>query len=96
VDGDGLLDVVAVSFLPQESFPQRVSEGLDAIVLFHQESPGHFVRHTLAKGSCDHVTCDAGDIFGTGRIDFVTGNFLPTRRGDPITVWKNQLPPRQR
>jgi hypothetical protein len=96
LDGDGLLDVLAVSFLPREAFPQRESEDLDAVVLFRQASPGRFVRHALAKGSCDHATCAAGDVFGTGRVDFVTGGFLPTRDGPAVTVWKNRLSPKPR
>jgi hypothetical protein len=36
----------------------------------------------------------AGDIFGIGKIDFVTGTFA-TIPGDPaITVWRNEGPGR--
>jgi hypothetical protein len=89
VDGDGRLDVLAVSFLPGESFTRREEQQLDAVVLLHQTAPRCFERYTLAKGTCDHATCAAGDVFGKGRVDFVTGNFLPTRPGDAVTVWKN-------
>jgi hypothetical protein len=91
VDGDGLLDVLAVSFLPKEFFPERDKRDVDAVILLRQTSPGRFERYSLEKSSCDHATCTAGDIFNTGRMDFVTGNFLPTRPGDAITVWKNRL-----
>jgi hypothetical protein len=95
VDGDGLLDVIATSFLPEEGFPQRKELDLDAVILLHQVAPGRFERHSLARRTCDHVTCAAGDIFGTGRVDFVTGNFLSLRDGDTVTVWKNgPAPPR--
>jgi hypothetical protein len=87
--GDGKLDVVAVSFLPEKVFPQR--QDLDAIVLLEQVAPGRFVRHSLKRGACDHVTCAAGDVFGTGRMDFVTGNFtLSAGLSDSLTIWRNQ------
>jgi hypothetical protein len=94
VDGDGLLDVLAVSFLPREAFPRREADGLDAVVLWRQTEPGRFERYTLARGSCDHPTCAAGDVFGNGRVDLVTGGFFPKYNGPALTVWKNLLPPR--
>ncbi len=93
VDGDGLLDILAVSFLPAEHFPQRTD--LDAVILLRQEAPGRFVRCSLEKGACDYVACAAGDVFHTGRVDLVIGNFLSTRDADSVTLWKNQLPPRR-
>jgi hypothetical protein len=90
VDGDGLLDVVAVSFLPEEGFPQRKEKDLDAVILLRQIEPGRFERYRLEGVTCDHVTCVAGDIFHTGRADFVSGNFLTGRDGDSITVWRNR------
>jgi hypothetical protein len=93
VDGDGLKDVVAVSFLPVEGFPDR--KDLDAVILLRQEAPGRFVRYSLEKGTCDHVACAAGDVFHTGRMDLVIGNFLYDRKADSVAVWKNALPPRR-
>jgi hypothetical protein len=88
-DGDGDLDIVAVSFLPQRVFPQQ--KDLDSIILLEQTAPGEFVRHSLQRGACDHPTCAAGDLFGSGRIDFVTGNFaLFTNVADSIKLWRNQ------
>jgi hypothetical protein len=86
--GCGKLDIVAVSLLPASGFPQRQDRDLDAVIYLEQAAPGRFVRHALETVSCDHVTCAAGDIFGTGKIDLVTGNFR--FEGDQaITVWKN-------
>jgi hypothetical protein len=88
-DGDGDLDVLAVSFLPRKVFPRQ--QDLDSVILLEQVAPGRFVRHALQRGACDHVTCAAGDIFGRGRVDFVTGNFtLFTRAGDSVTLWRNR------
>ncbi len=88
-DGDGDLDVVAVSFLPRKVFPRQ--QDMDSIILLEQVAPGRFVRHALERGACDHVTCAAGDLFGTGRIDFVTGSFtLGDRVADSVTLWRNR------
>lgn len=88
--GRGLADIVAVSYLPPREFPQRGPRELDAIIYLEQTSPGRFARQGLEKSSCDHVTCAAGDIFATGKIDFVTGN-ISARPGEPaVTIWKNQ------
>src|SRR5262249_45312294 len=62
--GCGKLDIVAVSFLPANAFPQRSPRGLDAVIYLEQTEPGRFVRHALETASCDHVTCAAGDVFG--------------------------------
>src|SRR5262249_32109537 len=40
--GDGRPDVVAVSYLPPEHFPQREPLKLDSVVLFEQVAPGKF------------------------------------------------------
>ena len=89
VTGNGRLDVVAVSYLPVEHFPQREQVNADAIVLFEQTAPGQFVRHTLASKTCDHVTCALGDLFGTGRMDIVTANFTLRGDVDSLVVLKN-------
>jgi hypothetical protein len=85
--GDGKLDIVAVSFLPKEGFPDRESKKLDSVVLFEQTEKGKFIRHTLEYSSCEHVTCAVGDIFGTGKQDIVTANF--SGNGPAVTVFRN-------
>ncbi len=95
VDGDGDLDVLAVSFLPPEWFPQRTQVGAESVLLLEQTAPGKFQRHVLEVENCDHLTCAAGDLFGDGRIHFVTGNCFLTAdsaRGEALTLWKNKGP----
>jgi hypothetical protein len=87
--GTGRMDIVAVSYLPAAFFPQRQEKQLDAVIYLEQTAPGQFVRHSLETSACDHVTCAAGDIYGRGRIDFVTGHFSPSESGPAVTVWKN-------
>jgi hypothetical protein len=55
-DGNGLMDIVFVNFLPAEFFPQRASLGLESVVLLEQVAPGKFVRHALEVETCDHLT----------------------------------------
>jgi hypothetical protein len=92
----GLKSIVAVSCLPSEKMlnesPIKQKE-LDSIILLKQTSPGTFVRYPLEKGTCDHITCAAGDLFQTGQIDLVIGNFYFSRETgknkNSITIWQN-------
>jgi hypothetical protein len=88
--GVGKLDIVAVSYLPGGNFPVRDAQNIDSVIYLKQTSPGQFKRYSLETKTCDHATCAVGDIFGTGKIDFVTGDlvFDPSRQA--ITVWQNQ------
>jgi hypothetical protein len=87
--GSGRLDIVAVSYLPPEHFPQRDERNLDAIVVFEQTTPGEFIRHTLTSKSCDHVTCVVGDVFGRGKNDIVTANFQMNDDAATLLVLEN-------
>jgi len=60
------------------------------MIYLEQTSPGLFVRHTLESETCDHVSCILGDVFGTGRLDLVVGNYGSKKGQDPITVWRNE------
>jgi hypothetical protein len=91
------LDIVAVCFLPGEAFPRRRELNLDAIIYLEQTAPGKFARYTLESVTCDHVTCAVGDIYGSGRIDFVTGPFQGGKASTVgiqhgLTIWKNLGP----
>jgi hypothetical protein len=95
LDGDGLLDVVAVSLLPRDKFPERAKLGLDSVILLRQIAPGQFARYWLEKGSCDHPTCAVGDLMGDGRLHLVTGNHYfsdPPPQTAAITIWQNVTP----
>jgi hypothetical protein len=81
--GTGAMDIVAVSFLPEPGYENdREEHHPDAIILLEQAKPGVFVRRALEHTTCDHATCDIGDIYGDGRISFVTGNLSMLGRMD--------------
>jgi hypothetical protein len=90
--GKGRKDIVAVSFLPGEMFPQRQRLGLDSVIYLEQRGPDRFARHSLETISCNHVTCACGDIFASGRIDLVTGTFTTARVEHAATLWRNRRP----
>ncbi len=89
-DGNGLPDVAFVTFLPAESFPNRDRLQLDSVVLLEQLTPGEFVRHSLEIETCDHLSCVAGDLDGSGRPDLLVGNFVRGGRPGPgLYRWRN-------
>jgi hypothetical protein len=75
--------------LPQDKFPERHKRRADAVVLLRQTAAGKFERHSLSVGDCDHVTCAVGDVYGSGRLDVVAGNFSSLATDHPVTIWKN-------
>jgi hypothetical protein len=87
--GTGRKDVIAVSFLPHDKFPDRVTRKADALTVFEQAAPGRFERHPLATVDCDSVVCVVGDVYGTGRQDIVVGNFASPKTDHPVTIWRN-------
>jgi hypothetical protein len=90
--GNKKKDIVAVCYLPEFGFPQRTKLNLDAVLFLEETAPNRYARHTLESVTCDHVTCVAGDIYATGRTDFVTAAFSSTRVETYVTIWKNMGP----
>jgi hypothetical protein len=95
--GDGKLDVAAVGFLPEgptpeDGFTERDRLKQDAFIVLRRTGQDAFERHSLEDTACDHVTCAAGDLCGTGRADVVVGNFSPRKAMPAITIWKNLGP----
>ncbi len=89
--GKGRKDIVVVGCLPEPHFPGRKARRLESVILLEQTTPGRFARHSLETITCDHFTCAAGDLFGDGRLHFVTGNFFFGQGRDRpgLTLWEN-------
>ena len=91
--GNGQKDIVAVSYLPEEVFPQRRQMKLDSILYLEKTGSEKFSPFPLEQSRCDYLTAAAGDIFGDGRIHLVIGthSMNPEFTGsDAVTIWENQ------
>jgi hypothetical protein len=86
--GTGRPAIIAVSFLPEDKFPDRGKLNADAIIVLEQVAPGKFERHSLAAAECDFVTCAVGDLYGRGQLDIVVGNFTPLTAKHPVMILK--------
>ena len=73
LDGDGDLDVIASSWIPELSESERQAMNLPGVVWFERKTDGSFEPHPLIDDSCDHPTLEIGDVNGDGRLDVITG-----------------------
>ncbi len=90
--GKGNKDIVAVSLLTAEEFPQRKELQLDSMIYLEHTAPGEYIRHRLETVACDHFTCVAGDIYNDGSIHLVTGSFTFSEAStipQAVTIWEN-------
>jgi hypothetical protein len=89
LDGDGDLDVVACSLLPQRILGTHQRADLDSVVWLEQTDAGHFTRHSLERETCQHAAMEAGDFDADGDIDLAVGNFSDREKLPAVTVWWN-------
>jgi hypothetical protein len=90
--GSGLKDIVAVSYLPEEAFPQRRSLRLDSILYLEQTRPGRFIPYSMEQRRCDYLTAVAGDLNGDGRSHLIIGSHSLNPDYSPpfaLTIWEN-------
>ncbi len=76
VDGDGDLDVVSASFLPDFSEEARRAAATPGLVWFERTADGSFAPHTLDDVPLAHAALDAADLDGDGRAELVTGRLF--------------------
>ena len=93
LDGDGDLDLVASSYLPNLSEEQRHQYNLSGVVWYEQTKPRSFQPRSLVDIPCDYVTLELGDIDSDGRTDIILGNFGLSREGvewELVQIWRQQ------
>ena len=83
LDGDGDLDVVGVSFVPQ--LDPQTWEGLDTVVWF-ERAPSGWVRHSLEQGRAIHPCLAIGDYDRDGKPDIAVGNYVWIGEGGQATT----------
>jgi hypothetical protein len=88
LDGDGNLEMVAGSFVPQQLLPQLAEQGAESIVVFKLNSDGKYEKHVLSQGDCFHAAMELQDINGDGKDDLIIGNFCDSEHpGAALTIW---------
>lgn len=90
LDGDGKLDVVAVS-----AFIENDGQGrpLPTLAWFRNEGRMDFEKRILAYNPQDQLTLAAGDFDGDGRVCLVTGGFYvfkPSNHMGRISLWRRR------
>jgi hypothetical protein len=93
LDGDGDLDLVAASLLPETTRNQPSRGQLDSLIWLEQHRPGEFRRHVLETGNCVHAAIELADFDIDGDLDIATGWFLD-RKSDTqsaVAIWWNEL-----
>lgn len=86
LDGDGDMDVVAVSAFNEWKEPQAVS-----LMYFRNDGRMNFTPHVLARNPTHLLTCVAADFDGTGVPVLVTGGFHaypPWDRMSRLRIWR--------
>ncbi len=102
LDGDGDLDVVAVSLLPGPLADLKQPGSIPGVIWLEQagkdETSGEirFLLHRIEGATCNHAACTLADWNGDGAIDIIAGNYdWHTTEQPAITVYLNRLTQRR-
>ena len=82
MDGDGDLDIVACSFLPELTDSRLTEIQMSGLVWYEQVSKGSFQKHVIVDIRCDFPTLDLGDFNDDGLLDIMVGNLMGLPRPD--------------
>jgi hypothetical protein len=90
-DGDGDLDIVAVSLLASLINNEPGSSELSSIMMLIQTSPGEFERTQVEANAHHHISVETGDFDDDGKLDFAAGTFLRGGGFDQpdLIIWYN-------
>jgi hypothetical protein len=97
IDGDGDLDVVACSFLPQVPVPMpQTRMRVDSVVWFERSDDG-WIPRAIEINHPRHTGLTLADVDGDGRLDIVAAlnrawDSEKVERGPSLEVWINQGP----
>ena len=102
LDGDGDLDVVAVSLLPGPLSDLKQPADITGVIWLEQVGKDatsgeiQFLLHRIEGATCNHATCALLDWNGDGAIDILAGNYDWHSTEQPsITVYLNRLTQRR-
>ena len=90
LDGDGSLDIVAVSAFIETDGQGRQLPGL---AWFRNDGKQNFEKRILAYNPQDQVTLAAGDFDGDGKVCLITGGFYVFKSADSmgrVTLWRQK------
>ncbi|MEI6107972.1 MAG: FG-GAP-like repeat-containing protein, partial [Opitutae bacterium] len=91
VDGDGAIDVVAISSFNDWKNPQSPS-----LVYFKNDGKMNFTLKILAHVPYQLMSCATGDLDGSGRPAIISGGFYsypPFEHMSRLTLWRQHPPP---
>lgn len=88
-DGDGDLDIIAVSLLPSK-IENPADFELDSVI-FLEQSGGQFIRYPIETGATSRAALEVGDFDQDGDLDFAVGEFMHNEDRSSVVLWWNQL-----
>ena len=94
IDGDGDMDIAAVSYLSQQEIDKYPDGTFDGISWFEQTADGNFIRHSILTNVCEAATCSLIDWDLDGDLDlFVPPTSADRQANEGCRLYINQQSP---